>query len=324
MTHSSTPTTRRRVLGVAVAAAAALGLGACVPEPAPGTTTPTSAPPSSTTPTTVPEPTIETITNGTLEWTISSEANNGTFSGDVNFWNASDVPATDEASYLATDGDVTVLKKNAAGNYVPIGSEESVSWANKNRDGAGNSVSATNAYYLDQKLSLTGGDGTVDTSTGEAVIEWDGAVTINFYGEMVPFSLTEITLTVDDSGDGTLTAVASGLAKEMGDPSAPGTPLPATQVVVAELPDVYESGSVSTGFTDAPTGYLGNAITLPAGVSQQAPLTGANEAYWGAWPQSFVDFQLDTGLASYWYTSGLASVDPKKPQAPISVAYNLD
>lgn len=311
MKLSSTSVLRRRVLGVAAVAAAAVTLGACVPETPPATTTP------------VDPALIKTITNGTLDWTISQEANNGAFSGDVNFWNASATPATNQATYKATDGDITVLKKNAAGNYVAIGSESAVSWANKNRNGAGTVVSATNAAFLDQKVRFTGGDGTVNTQTGEATISWSGAFTINFYGVRVPFSLTNLKLTVNSAGKGTLTATASGVAKDIGDPDAPGTVLPARTVTLADLPNVYGSGSKTTGFTNAATAFIGNTVTVPAGNTVQTPKTTANQAYWGSWPQSFVDFQIATTLSSYWYSSGLSSVDPHKPQAPISVAFNL-
>lgn len=311
MKLSSTSSLRRRVLGVAAVAAAAVMVGACVPETPPATTAP------------VDPSLIKTINNGTLDWTISQETNNGAFSGAVNYWNASTTPATNAATYKATDGDVTVLKKNAAGNFVAIGSETAVNWTNKNRNGAGTVVTATNAAFLDQKLRLTGGDGTVNTQTGQATISWNGAVTINFYGDLVPFSLSNLKLTVNSSGKGTLTATASGIAKDMGDPTAPGTVLPARTVTVAEIANVYGSGSKTTGFTNAPTAFVGSTVSVPAGNTAQAPKTSANQAYWGAWPQSFVDFQLATNLSSYWYTSGLASVDPLKAQAPISVGFNL-
>ena len=51
--------------------------------------------------------------------------------------------------------------------------------------------------------------------------------------------------------------------------------------------------------------------------------TASNSAYWGGWPQSFVNFQQATGLGSYWYSSGGAA-DDEKPQDPVTVGYSLN
>lgn len=291
---------RPLLVAVALATVAALG-AACTP------------PPSET----------RTVSDATLEWTISREADNGAFApGQVNYWSAGRSDST-EATYVATDGDVTILKKNASGTYVPIGSESAVSWANRNRDGAGNVVTATNSFHLGQKVRISNGTGTVDSATGEATIEWDGTFTVNFYGQYVPFWLSDLKLTVDASGKGTLTATLGGYASDMSDPDVrvalPDTP----NVVVAEIPNVWGSGTKETGFTNAPTAYVGTAVEVPAGLVPQLPKDAANSAFWGSWPQSFVDFQQATGLGAYWYTSGGAA-DPKKVQDPISVAWTLE
>ena len=52
----------------------------------------------------------------------------------------------------------------------------------------------------------------------------------------------------------------------------------------------------------------------PGGQTQQ-DRTGDG---WGAWPQPFVDFQVQTGLGSYWYSSGGAA-DPHKAPDPVVV-----
>lgn len=302
--------TRRLTLAAVTIATAAL-VAACVPDSPPSTTSTTTGP-----------STVATVTDATFEWTISREADNGSFAGPANYWSAGRSDST-QATYVATDGDATVLKKNAAGVYVPIGSEAAVSWENRNKDGSGNTVTAMNAFYLGQKIRYTNGTGTVDTATGEATIQWNGTFTVNFYGNYVPFWIVDPTLTVDAAGTGTLTATLGGYASSIGNP-AERTELPDTaNVVLAELPDVYASGSISTGFSSALPNYLGRAVTAPAG-SEQAPQSPTNTAYWGSWPQSFTDFQQATGLGTYWYTSGLASTDAKKPQEPISVSYTLN
>jgi len=307
--------TTRRVLAAAWLALTAALVGACVP--------PDAGPPASTTSTTQPGSTVKTVTNATLEWTISREADNGAFApGEVNYWSAGQSDST-EATYVATNGNATVLKRNASGAYVPIGSEPAVSWANRNRDGAGNVVSATNAYYLGQKVRYTNGTGSVDTATGVATIQWTGTFTVNFYGRYVPFWIVNPKLTVDANGKGVLTASLGGYASSLENPDV-RTPLPqADDVVLAELPDVYSSGSVATGFPSALPNYLGTVVTTPA-EAPQAPQSPTNAAYWGSWPQSFVDFQQHTGLGTYWYTSGGSSADAKKPQEPISVSYTLN
>ena len=112
--HIVRTTRPRQALAAMAVACIALIAAACVPEP--------SGPP----PTTVPG-TIKTVTNATFEWTISREADNGSFApGQVNYWSAGQSDST-AATYVPTNGNATVLKKNASGTYVPIGSEASVS-----------------------------------------------------------------------------------------------------------------------------------------------------------------------------------------------------
>lgn len=306
-------TTRRRAIAATAFAAVAVLAAACAPMNPPGTTTTTTTPPGA----------VRTVSNATLEWTISAEANNGTFApGQVNYWSAGQSDST-QATYVPTNGNATVLKRNASGTYVPIGSEPAVSWANRNRDGNGNVVTALGAFSLGQKIRYTNGTGTVNTVTGVATIQWTGTFTINFYGQFVPFWFINPRLTVDASGRGTITATMGGFASDIATPEV-RTPLPATpNVVVAEIPNVYASGAIATGFTNAPTAYRGTAVTVPAGGTPQVAQSPANQAFWGSWPQSFVNFQQATGLGSFWYTSG-GAVDPKKPQAPISVSYTLN
>jgi len=314
--------TRRSALGAVAAVAAALVIGACAPE-TPPTTTPTSSTSSTTTSSTVPTNPVKSVTAARLEWTISAEANNAAFApGQYNYWNAGTTPATTEGAYVATNGDVTIQKKNASGTYVNIGSEPAVSYANRGKNGNGTTVTATGSTKLDQRLVLSGGSGTVNTTTGVASIAWDGAFTINFYGTFVPFQIIDPVLTVDAAGNGKLTASATGIAKDAENPDAPGTPIPATAVTLADIPNVYGSGTRTTGFTNAATSYLNTAVTVAGGATPQAAKTTANQAFWGSWPQSFVNFQLLTGSSSYWYTSA-GSVDHFKPQAPVSVAFNL-
>lgn len=302
--------TRRRTLAVAFAAAATMTAAACVPPDSGGTTT-----------TSTVSSADKSVTNATFEWTVSREVDNGAMNGQPNYWSAGQSDST-QGTYVATNANATVLKKNAAGTYVAIGSESAVSWANRNKDGAGNNVTATNANYLGQKVRYTGGTGTVNTTTGAATIQWSGTFTVNFYGPLVPFWITDPKLTVTPNGSATLTARMGGFASSMDNPDVRVSLPTRDDVTIATFSDVYNGASIATGWTKAPN-YLGTAVTTSSQASPQVASTPANAAYWVAWPQSFVDFQNDTGLGSYWYTSGTSSIDAKKVQEPVSVAYVL-
>jgi hypothetical protein len=260
---------------------------------------------------------VRSVSNAVLEWTVSKEANNAAFApNQVNYWSAGKTDST-EATYVATNGNATVLKKNASGTYVPIGSEPAVSWANKNKDGAGNVVTATNGFFLGQKIRYTNGTGTVNTATGAATIQWTGTFSINFYGIYTPFWIIDPKLTVEPGGAARLTATVGGIGSDQDDPSVK-IPVPDTpNIVLAEFDDVYAGGDVNTGWTKA-TKYLGTVVTPPAG---QAPQVGGT--YAGSWPQSFINFQGTIGTASYWYSSG-GSVDVNKVQDPVTVSYSLN
>lgn len=299
--RSSRPATRRRLLGAAVTAVAMAAV-ACAPDPGPAPN---------------PDPSLRSVSNAVLEWTISREADNASLApGIVNYWSAGRSDGT-AATYVPTNGNVTVQKKNAAGSFVPIGSEPAVSWANKNRDGNGNLVTATNAFFLGQRVRYTGGTGTVNTATGAATIRWSGTFTVNFYGSYTPFWIVDPTLTVDAGGAARLTATIGGRGSSQENPDIQIT-LPDTPgITLAEFADVYAGGAIATGWT-APTRYLGSNVTPPAG--SPAQVGGVHK---GAWPQSFVNFHGQTGTAAYWYSSG-AAADPLKAQEPVGVHYSLN
>ena len=74
------------------------------------------------------------------------------------------------------------------------------------------------------------------------------------------------------------------------------------------------------GFTATPN-YLGVKVTASGDHGSQAAKDSVNAAYWGAFPQSFVDFQMETGQSAYWYTSN-SSRDFAKPTLPLSVQFD--
>src|ERR1700761_7123080 len=101
-THAPT----KRLLSLAALMAIAVAAVSCVTPPASGG--------GSTTTTTVAS-TVRTVTNASFEWTISREADHGTPApGLVNYWSAGQSDGT-AATYTATNGGATVLKKNASG-----------------------------------------------------------------------------------------------------------------------------------------------------------------------------------------------------------------
>jgi hypothetical protein len=113
-------------------------------------------------------------------------------------------------------------------------------------------------------------------------------------------------------GSGQLTATATGYGTSMEDQSQ-WVELAPEQIVLADLSDVTVDAD---GFVSTPD-YLGVEVTPASGEQTR---TGAN---WGAFPQSFVDFQAKTGQSSYWYSSGGAA-DPRKVTTPLSVSWTVD
>ena len=68
-----------------------------------------------------------------------------------------------------------------------------------------------------QLVRLYKGTGRVEAD-GSATVEWDGSYSVNFYGGLAPFTLSDPVLTVDDAGDGELTADLVGLRLEQSEP----------------------------------------------------------------------------------------------------------
>ena len=147
---------------------------------------------------------------------------------------------------------------------------------------------------------------------GTAEIQWTGSFTSAFYSGMTRSWITDPKLTVASDGTGTVTATLGGYGTSMDDPDKFEALTPVANVVIATLTGVDVT---PTGFTVTPD-YLGRTVTLPAGSVAQVT-TGSTA---GAFPQSFVDFQIATGQGSYWYSSG-GSADSRKPASALSVAY---
>ena len=265
-----------------------------------------------------------TVSDASLRWALNAEAGSGAYFGGCNFLMAGRPGTdgnthggkvwTDATYYHATSGKVRVEKPDAKGAY-GVATFASRCLAADGRT----AVSTGNGLSTGTQVVVDGGTGTVDPDAGTATIRWKGTFTSVFYGGLTYWWASDPVLTVEADGTGTLTATAGGYGTSMEDQSR-WDALPATTVVLADLRRVPLTGS--RGFTAVPA-YVGTAVSVPAGATAQTARTSENAAYWGSFPQSFVDFQAATGQVSYWFASG-GQRDPFKVAAPVSVSYDAD
>lgn len=261
-----------------------------------------------------------TVTDAVLAWAINPESGSGAFYGECNFLSAgkagnaggAKVWATGNAQYHSSQGAVTVQKPVLSGGTTTW---QEATWATRcldQSDGASRKVttSATD-YGTGNRVSITGGTGTVNTSTGEATIRWKGSFTVVFYGGLTYWWVTDPVLTVK-GGKGTLTATAGGYGASMDDLSQ-WVPLAERTITLGTLSTV--SLSSDRGFTATPA-YRSVSVTTAGG--QEQTKTGSD---WGSFPQDFVTFQAATGQSGYWYSTGGVR-DFAKPPYPVTVSYS--
>jgi hypothetical protein len=252
------------------------------------------------------------LDDAVLRWGLNDESNNGAYAGGCNFLSAGRSPdpggsiVFTENYYSPASGTVSIQKPDATGGYV------AASWATRCLDRTGTPLSSgTSTPYGGNQFVMTGGTGEVDRSTGGASIQWQGDVTVAYYGGMTFWYLSDPVLTVVD-GTGTLTATVGGFGTDM-ENLAKWQPITERSVTLAVLRGVQVGPE---GFTVTPD-YRGVTVALPAGQTQQVR-SGEN---WGAFPQDFVDFQTETGQAAYWFSSG-GQADAAKVAAPLTVGYD--
>lgn len=231
-----------------------------------------------------------------LDWSGNAEMQKAPPFGGSNYFSAG-VSAGDAITYSAASGNVRVFQVAAGGG------ETLATYPTR---------AAHVATGGSQLVRLYGGSGRVEAD-GSATVSWEGAFSINFYGGLVPFTLADPRLTVDDEGSGALSADLSGCESSQANPGVcvPIAGLADVTVATFSGVEVDPAGAV----TIAPD-YAGVEVELPAGTPPQV----RNVPAWGAWPQPFVDFQLKTGLVSYWYTSG-SSFDADKQPSPLLVDF---
>ena len=266
-----------------------------------------------------------TVDDATFTWGINQETNSGAFApgtwnllsaglvgnpGGVSTLSSADAGATwangATAGWSSQNGNVTVEDKQADGSFAPS------TFQGTRTNSAGATTSGfSSAVQAETQLVFGAGTGSVDAEAGTASIQWDGDATVLFYSGMTFFYLSDPKLEVAD-GTGTVTATVDGYGSDMADTSK-WTELEAEEVTLATLSG-FEVGS--EGLTVTPD-YLGVEYQASEGATDQAR-TGDS---WGSFPQSFVDFQVQTGQSSYWYSSG-GSADSRKPTFPLTVSYS--
>jgi hypothetical protein len=259
-----------------------------------------------------------------FRWGINQEANSAGFApGSFNFLSAGILgnpgagsqiltPASQgalwsngaAADWKATDGYVTIEKKQADGSYAPT------TWDGRNTTPEGATVQG-NSHSAHQVV-IDEGTGTIDVEANDAEITWDGDFTVVLYSGLTYFSVSDPQLSVDN-GTGSVTATLSGYGSRQDDMSK-WEPLPSTEVTLANLKNVDVTAAGFSGDVE----YVDVAYNAPEGAPAQVEKTGSNASYWGSFPQDFVDFQQLSGGSSYWYSSGGAA-DAKKVPYPIEV-----
>jgi len=297
--------TRARASGaLATGLAAALAFSTLVATPATAAPAPQAVPAAAG---------ASTVSDAVFHWGINNEVSNRAFApGTYNFMSAGKAPKTSgadtisEGEWSATDGNVTIEKKQADGT-----SYGTATWAGLKTTPTGGSIpSPSSGQFSGHRVAIAAGTGTLDAEADNADIQWDGDFTVAFYSGMTQFYVTDPHLVVE-GGVGSVTATLSGYGSDMNEPDVFVT-LPATEVTLADLSGVDVT---DTGIEVTPD-YLGVTANLPETATPQS--TTGNS--WGAFPESMIGFQLLTGQSSYWYSSGGAT-DAFKVALPISIGY---
>ena len=242
-----------------------------------------------------------TVEGASLEWALSEELNTGAFDGSCNHLSAGRTDGS-AAAYTGTDGDVTVLKRTAGGSDVVVSD-----WASRCLDASGTRVTAGGSARLGLRVRLTGGDGTHDPDSGATTVRWSGTISANLYDELVPTWFSDLTLSIDAAGSGTLSATVAGYASSLENPDVRQEVAPIPGVVIAR----FRTTGAGPGPMTVTPEYLG--VRYESTAAPQVRTTPS----WGAWPPAMVAAMERTGTAAYWYSTGSSS-DTRKVPAPIT------
>ncbi|MGO1543093.1 MAG: HtaA domain-containing protein [Gulosibacter sp.] len=259
-----------------------------------------------------------TIDDVPLSWRVNDESGGGAFFGGCNFLVAGEVgdnggssvwqSAFADVNYKTQVGNVTITKPDSSGNQVQP------TWANKCQTANGSNATTAVGSTTGNQVNFDGGTGTVDPDSDSAEIRFKGAFTIVYYGGMTYWSITDPVLSIKN-GKGTLSGTASGYGADMFDVTK-WVELPQQEIELATLSDVKVTES---GIEVTPDYFSVEVDGDDSGTFNPQDRTKEG---WGSFPQSWVDYNILTGQSAYWYTSG-GLVDPKKPAAPIEVAYTI-
>ncbi|MDO4241066.1 MAG: YncE family protein [Microbacteriaceae bacterium] len=226
-----------------------------------------------------------------FEWGINQEAQHKMHGGGANYLSAG-ISAGDEASYQAAADNVRVV-------HVDKNGKESVP-----------NFASRAAFLQDggkQLVRIANGRAIINPD-GSASVKWAGSFSANYYNGLIPFTITDPVLAVKADGSGELRAKASGYGAKVDNPKEK-TKLAEREVVLATFKGVKIDPA--QGKISVTPDYAGVQIDAPAGHLPQV----RSKDGWGSWPESFVKLQFETGLASYWYTSGGEADARKTPFA---------
>ncbi|MDR1635156.1 MAG: hypothetical protein LBS27_09625, partial [Bifidobacteriaceae bacterium] len=271
------------------------------------------------------------LINASLTWGFNLETRGKSYFGECNFLMAGRPGTLGDAGTARGWGPgawgKNLYHAESGNTKVVNGKGDTVGFEQRCLDPQGqpvvyNAARQSDSTYTDTQVRLTGGAGWRDDQSGQARIAWEGTFSVIYYDGLTYFWIENPVLTVRADGGAELTATAGGY----GSPREGGAwgRHPDSAVVLAKAPSA-SGNDAREGVLTSPNGltlkpvYANQAITVPAGASAQR--LGADSSAPGAWPQSFVDFQGQTGLHSYWYSSG-AAIDHRKPPDPVYISWD--
>ena len=261
------------------------------------------------------------VSDAVFSWGINAESGAGAYyPGSCNFLSAgvsgdagkADVWSKEDAEakklFSPEEGNVKILRPTADGGTQPI------TWDNKCQTPEGervNTYTGETAKRSGNFVEISGGKGTIDAETKSGTIEWEGSFTVVYYSGFTYWSVSNPKLEVKN-GKGKITGTFSGYGADMADLSK-WEKLKPVEGTIAD----FGNNKVEldeNGFTVTPD-Y--------EGVDSGQPDQNKEKDGWGSFPKSWVDYNVQTGQAQYWYSSGGAA-DPRKKPTALTVKYKAE
>ena len=261
------------------------------------------------------------VSDAVFSWGINAESGAGAYyPGSCNFLSAgvsgdagkADVWSKEDAEakklFSPEEGNVKILRPTADGGTQPI------TWDNKCQTPEGERVNTYNGETAKRSgnfVEISGGKGTIDAETRSGTIEWEGSFTVVYYSGFTYWSVSNPKLEVKN-GKGKITGTFSGYGADMADLSK-WEKLKPVEGTIAD----FGNNKVEldeNGFTVTPD-Y--------EGVDSGQPDQNKEKDGWGSFPKSWVDYNVQTGQAQYWYSSGGAA-DPRKKPTALTVKYKAE